>query len=423
MAAAIKAVRGTRDILDRESPTWRFLEATAARVFSLYGYRELRTPIFEKTELFARAVGGDTDIVEKEMYVFEDRNGASLALRPEGTAGVVRSFIENGLDRQLPWRVFYKGPMFRYERPQKGRYRQFHQMGCELFGPPGPMADAEMLMMVMRFFIDAGLEELVTLELNSLGCPACRPGYREKLLEYLHAHTEALCGNCQSRLERNPLRVLDCKNPNCKEVAASAPRTVEHLCTACGDHFQGLTGHLEAENIPLTVNPMMVRGLDYYTRTVFEVTTTALGAQNAVAAGGRYDGLVATMGGRATPAIGFAMGLERLALLLDERACPDPATPTVYVVAAGEGADLVGLGLTEQLRRLGVATEINLQGGSMRNQMKKAGRSGAPWSVIIGEREVDEGTVQLKQMATGEQQTLASEGLAERIAGRLYDGS
>jgi histidyl-tRNA synthetase len=410
----IKTVRGVHDILPHETAVWQYLEETARKVFSRYGYRELRTPLFEKSELFARAVGATSDIVEKEMYTFADRGGDPLSLRPEGTASVVRSFINNSMHRMLPWRVFYMGPMFRYERPQKGRQRQFHQIGCELFGPAGPLADAELMAMVMGFFSEAGVAGNLTLEINSLGCPTCRDPYREKLLAYLASQQEKLCGNCQNRMERNPLRVLDCKKELCGQVAKKAPHMRDHLCGECQDHFSGLMAHLDRLKLPYTVNPMMVRGLDYYNRTAFEVTTDALGAQNAVAAGGRYDGLVHEMGGHSTPAIGFAMGLERLVLLLEKGRVVEPVS-TVYLVVVGEEAQGGGLLLAQELRGSGIAVEMNLSGGSMKAQMKRAGRSKAPVTAIIGDREVVEKNVVIKNMADGEQMIVALEGAVDHI--------
>ncbi|MBF0453212.1 MAG: histidine--tRNA ligase [Magnetococcales bacterium] len=414
----IKTVRGVHDILPEEMTTWHYLEATARRVFSGYGYRELRTPIFEKSELFARAVGATSDIVEKEMYSFADRGGDSLSLRPEGTASVVRAFINNSMHRLLPWRVFYMGPMFRYERPQKGRQRQFHQIGCELFGPEGPLADAELMAMVMRFFAEAGVAGNLTLEINSLGCPVCRDPYRVQLLAFLTAEQERLCGNCQNRMARNPLRVLDCKKEPCGEVAQRAPHMRDHLCPVCADHFSGLTAHLDRLGLSYQINPRMVRGLDYYNRTAFEVTTDALGSQNAVAAGGRYDGLVAEIGGQSTPAIGFAMGLERLVLLLEEGRVVDPVA-TVYLVMVGEEAQGVGLSLAERLRSAGLSVETNLAEGSMKAQMKRAGRSKAPITAIVADREVTEKTVVFKQMADGTQHTVALEGAVDHVRSLL----
>lgn len=410
----IKTVRGVHDILPADSATWQYLEATARRVFSGYGYRELRTPIFEKSELFTRAVGETSDIVEKEMYTFADRGGDPLSLRPEGTAAVVRCFINNSMHRILPWRVFYMGPMFRYERPQKGRQRQFHQIGCELFGPDGPLADAELMAMVMRFFAEAGVAGNPTLEINSLGCPQCRGGYREKLLAFLATQRDNLCPNCQERMQRNPLRVLDCKKTECGAVAKIAPHMLDHLCGVCDDHFKGLTANLALLGLEYQVNPLMVRGLDYYNRTAFEVTTDALGAQNALAAGGRYDGLVAEMGGQTTPAIGFAMGLERLVLLLEEGRVVDlPAS--VYLVAVGRAAEGSALVLAERFRAAGLQVEMNVTGGSMKAQMKRAGRSQAPVTAIIGEREAAENSVVLKHMVHGEQNTVALAGAVDHL--------
>ncbi|MBF0428130.1 MAG: histidine--tRNA ligase [Magnetococcales bacterium] len=411
----IQTVRGVRDILPEETGRWWFLEETARRIFIQYGYRELRTPIFERTELFSRAVGETSDIVEKEMYVFQDRGGDSLCLRPEGTASVVRTFIENSQHRCLPWRVFYMGPMFRYERPQKGRFRQFHQIGCELFGPDGPLADAEMMSMVLRFFREIGIGDAVTLEINSLGCPVCRGPYRERLTAYLESVREVLCANCQRRMVRNPLRVLDCKEEGGSGVLQGAPAMRDHLCHGCEAHFQGLLGHLERLGLPYRINPFMVRGLDYYHRTAFEAVASGLGAQNAVAAGGRYDGLVAEMGGVSTPAVGFAMGMERLLLLLDENKVP-VTRPDVYLVVAGE--DLVtasGLMLAERLREAGLAVEMHLSGGGMKVQMKHAGRSEARIAVILGEQEVSAGMAAIKQMRTGEQEKIAMDQVVERI--------
>lgn len=404
----MKTVRGVHDILPEEMATWHHLEAVARRVFFSYGYREVRTPIFEKSELFARAVGATSDIVEKEMYTFADRGGDSLSLRPEGTASVVRTFINHSLHRRLPWRVFYMGPMFRYERPQKGRQRQFHQIGCELFGPSGPLADAEVMAMVMGFFREAGILGNLTLEINSLGCPECRSPYREKLLAFLVGERDHLCEHCQQRMERNPLRVLDCKVARCAEVARQAPHMRDHLCPACTEHFQGLTGHLDRMPFRYEINPRMVRGLDYYNRTAFEVTTDALGSQNAVAAGGRYDGLVAEMGGESTPAIGFAMGLERLALLLDEGRVTPPV-PSVYLVTLGAAAQQAGLWVAERLRRAGWPVEMDLSGGSLKAQMKRADRSQAPVTAILGDREVEDDSVVIKNMIEGTQSTVSLE--------------
>lgn len=411
----IKTVRGVRDILPEESPKWRFLEESAHRVFSSYGYRELRTPIFEKTELFARAVGATTDIVEKEMYTFLDRGGDSLSLRPEGTASVVRTFIENSLHRHLPWAVYYGGPMFRYERPQKGRFRQFHQMGCELFGPSGPLVDAEMMAMILRFLRIIGVNQSLTLEINSLGCTECRTPYRELLIQQLIDHRDTLCGHCQNRLQRNPLRVLDCKVEQCRGVALQAPHMKEHLCTDCKDHFQGLISHLNNLKLPFKINPLMVRGLDYYNRTAFEVTTTSLGTQNAVAAGGRYDSLVSDMGGKSTPAIGFAMGVERLVLLLEKEETIPTNKPDICLVAVGEGVRIAALEVAETLRDSGLRVGMDWMSGSMKSQMKRADRSQSLLTVIMGEEELQQQTIIVKKMADRTQCVLSWNEAAEKV--------
>lgn len=414
----IQTVRGVRDIPPEESGRWSFLEERARRIFAQYGYRELRTPLFERVELFSRAVGEATDIVEKEMYVFADRGGERLCLRPEGTASAVRSFIETSRHRSLPWRVFYMGPMFRYERPQKGRYRQFHQIGCELFGPEGPLADAEMMALVLRLLRAIGIGAAVTLEINSLGCPTCRAPYREKLVNHLESARSRLCGNCQNRLERNPLRVLDCKEED-PALLAGVPHMRDHLCAGCESHFQGLLTHLDRLALPYRLNPLMVRGLDYYHRTAFEAVAGGLGAQNAVAAGGRYDGLVAEMGGVATPAIGFAMGMERLLMLMDE-SLGSPEVADLYLVAVGDGVvEAEAVRIAEGLREKGIAVEMHLGGGSMKSQMKHAGRSRAPLAVIIGQDELTEGVATVKAMESGSQERVARGELDGRILALL----
>ncbi|WP_130470444.1 histidine--tRNA ligase [Candidatus Magnetaquicoccus inordinatus] len=402
----ITTVRGVRDILPEESPTWQLLEESARQIFAAYGYREIRTPLFEKTELFARAVGATSDIVEKEMYTFNDRGGDSLSLRPEGTASVVRSFIENNLQRALPWAVYYMGPMFRYERPQKGRFRQFHQMGCELFGAEGPLADAEMMAMIVRLLRRLQIDDALTLEINSLGCASCRGPYRERLFAFLQERQAQLCGNCIQRLQRNPLRILDCKGEGCRGVARQAPAMQESLCPPCADHFCGLQELLNGMELPYMVNPLLVRGLDYYTRTAFEVTTTALGAQNAVAAGGRYDGLVAEMGGQAVPAIGFAMGMERLALLLEGKGLRNGSRSGCYLLAVGAEAGRQALFLAEQWRSAGVAVQMDWLGGSLKAQLRRADRALAAQVLILGEQELAEQSVLFKDLRDGGQRLI-----------------
>ncbi|HIJ84349.1 MAG: histidyl-tRNA synthetase [Magnetococcales bacterium] len=401
----IQTVRGVHDILPVETPLWQLLEARALAIFGQYGFAEIRTPLFEKTELFARAVGAATDIVEKEMYTFADRGGDSLSLRPEGTASVVRTFVQQSMHRQLPWKVWYRGPMFRYERPQKGRQRQFHQIGCELFGPAGPLADAELMAMVMRYLTDLGLQASLVLEINSLGCPDCRAPYRDLLIATLRTLVAHLCEDCQNRIERNPLRVLDCKRENCRATLANAPSMLDHLCAGCANHFSSLKTHLNHLGIPYRVNPFMVRGLDYYNRTAFEVTSTGLGAQNAVAAGGRYDGLVAQMGGTSTPAIGFAMGMERLVLLLN-RETTLPSSTDVFLATLGERGENAGLLLAEAIRKEGLAVELNLSGGSLKSQMKRADRSKARFALMLGDTEIEKNVVIVKDMTLGQQQEI-----------------
>ncbi|MEO5369184.1 MAG: histidine--tRNA ligase [Magnetococcus sp. DMHC-1] len=417
----ITAVRGTRDFLPEDAEVMQFLEQSAQQVFPCYGFQEIRTPLLEWSELFTRAVGETTDIVEKEMYSFPDRKGKSLSLRPEGTASVVRAFVNHAQNQRLPWRVWYRGPMFRYERPQEGRSRQFHQIGCEEFGSSGPLADAQIIAMVLRFLDVIGLQKRLELEINSLGCPHCRVPYRALLENFLRGNLAALCDNCQQRLSRNPLRVLDCKVPGCRTVAGEAPRLSGHLCPACAEHFTGLTGHLDALGLPWRHNPLMVRGLDYYTRTVFEVTTRDLGAQNAVAAGGRYDGLVAAMGGKATPAIGFAMGMERLVALLGTRTRP-AISPMLFLVAVGPEARRHGLLLAERLRKAGCSVEMSQEEGSMKSDMKRAGRSGAAVTLIIGPDEVANHQVLIKDMTTGSQQTTQWDDAVQTILERNREG-
>ncbi|MBF0414394.1 MAG: histidine--tRNA ligase [Magnetococcales bacterium] len=401
----IQTVRGVHDLLPGETTLWQFLESEALSIFRRYGFEEIRTPLFEKTELFARAVGATTDIVEKEMYTFADRGGDSLSLRPEGTASVVRAFVQQSMHRHLPWKVWYRGPMFRYERPQKGRQRQFHQIGCELFGPEGPLADAELMAMAMHYLTGIGLKDVLVLEINSLGCLTCRAPYRDLLIAALRTSAAHLCDDCRNRLERNPLRVLDCKRESCRATITRAPIMLDHLCPGCHTHFASLKDHLAGLGIAHQVNPLMVRGLDYYNRTAFEITAVGLGAQNAVAAGGRYDGLVAQMGGTATPAIGFAMGLERLALLLDgENRHTLPMD--IYLVTLGDAAEQASLKLADTLRKAGLSVELNLGGGSLKSQMKRAGRSQARYAVLIGDSELANNSVVVKDMLQSQQREI-----------------
>jgi len=420
----IASVRGMNDVLPEQTPLWQWLEQRARTVLAAYGYREIRMPIVERTELFARGIGEVTDIVEKEMYTFEDRSGDSLTLRPEGTAGCVRAAEEHGLLYNQTQRLWYTGPMFRHERPQAGRYRQFHQIGVETFGMEGPDIDAEVILLTARLWKDLGLADQVTLELNTLGDPDDRARYRDALVAFLREHRERLDEDSKNRLERNPLRVLDSKDPGTREVLQDAPRLADHLGDAARDHFEQLKALLEAAGVDYVINPNLVRGLDYYGRTVFEWTTDALGAQGTVCAGGRYDGLVQQLGGKPTPAVGFGMGLERLVLLLEKQGQELPGPVAIYITAMGE-VQARALTLAEHLRDAlpGVGIQCHCGGGGFKSQMKKADRSGAGYALILGEDEVAAGQVTVKPLrGQDEQQQLNQNEVADWLAARLHEG-
>lgn len=412
---ALRAVRGVRDILPDESPTWQAIEAAARTVCERYGYREIRLPLFERTELFARGIGEATDVVAKEMYTFLDRSGESLTLRPEATASVVRAYIEHGLHvAPKPVRLYTLGPMFRYERPQAGRYRQFHQVNVEAFGEAEPALDAEVVAMLLAFFEQLGLRDRVVLHLNSIGDAACRPAFREALLRYLEARRGQLCEECRDRLGRNPLRVLDCKHPGCQPVVEQAPSILDALCPPCRDHFARVRGYLGALGLPYQVTPRLVRGLDYYVRTTFEVLAPELGAQNAVAGGGRYDGLVALLDGPDDPGIGFAVGVERVALLLGP--VPDRASPVARLIPLGEPALVRALALAEDLRRAGLAVEVAYGARRLGAELERAHRARVPRILILGERELEAGVATLRDMTTGEQEAIPFGDVAARLA-------
>ncbi len=420
MSKHIQAVRGMNDILPDVTPAWRYLEGTVRGLFDAYGYQEIRMPIVESTELFKRSIGEVTDIVEKEMYTFEDRNGDMLTLRPEGTAGCVRAGIQNGLLHNQTQRLWYSGPMFRHERPQKGRYRQFHQIGVETFGLAGPDIDAELILMSARLWKQLGLADAVELQLNSLGSSESRTAYRAILVEYLWHHADQLDEDSQRRLNSNPLRVLDSKNPQMQALIAAAPKLSDHLDAASREHFEQLCALLDAAGVRYTINPCLVRGLDYYSKTVFEWVTDKLGAQGTVCAGGRFDGLVEQLGGRGTPAMGFAMGVERLIALLDQGGIPQQDyRPHAYLVLLGEQAQREGLLLAERLRDAvpGLRIETHCGGGSFKSQFKKADRSGAPLALILGEEECQQGRVGIKPLRDdGEQQQMSHGEAAEWLA-------
>ena len=425
MAKNIQAIRGTHDLLPDRIGLWQRLEDGARQVLESYGYSEIRTPLVEVTELFKRSIGEVTDIVEKEMYSFPDRNGDSLSLRPEGTASCVRAAIENGLLDQ-PRRLWYRGPMFRHERPQKGRYRQFHQIGVEVFGLEGPDIDQEVLFLTHRIWRTLGLDGL-RLEINSLGEGEERAAYRAELVSYLRAYAEDLDEDSLRRLETNPLRVLDSKNPDLKAVIAGAPVILDHLGEASRLHFEQFCAGLDAAGIPYQINPRLVRGLDYYNRTVFEWITDDLGAQGTVCAGGRYDGLVAQLGGRHTPAVGFAMGLERLVSLMEARleageVTTDPNALDAYLVAVGAAAQGAAPALGERLRDTtpGLRLQCHCGGGSFKSQFKKADRSGARYALVLGEGELERGVLGVKPLREeGEQRDLTYDELGPfLLAGR-----
>jgi len=403
--------RGTRDILPEEALRWRQIEDLIHHLCRLYGYGEIRTPVFEATELFLRGVGEATDIVEKEMYTFQSKGqrGRSLTLRPEGTAPVARAYLENNLHaRPQPVKLYYFGPMFRYDRPQAGRYRQFHQFGAEVLGTDHPAADAEVIALAMAFFKALGLDGL-QLQLNSVGCPLCRPVMREKLVEYFSARVAECCPDCRQRFSRNPLRLLDCKEKVCREVGSQAPNPVDCLCPGCGEHFRQVRRYLDLMRLPYTLNPRLVRGLDYYTKTAFEIIVPGAGAQDAVGGGGRYDGLMQAIGGRAVPGVGFALGLERTLRLMEKQsASPEVPGPTVFVASAGETQDVVTK-LVGDLRAAGLAADRDYMGRGLRAQMRYAQKLKAAYVLLAGEEELQRGRVILRDMQTGEQKEIRLE--------------
>lgn len=403
--------RGTHDIMPTEAKNWRRVETAAREICELYHYGEIRTPIFEHTELFLRGIGETTDVVQKEMYTFTDRGGRSVTLRPENTAAVVRSYLEQKLyaDSQAA-KLFYIGPMFRYDRPQAGRLRQFHQFGIEAIGPAGPSVDAEIIALAVRFFESLGLTDL-DLMINSVGCPKCRPQYRLVLQEFLRDKKEELCENCQSRFDRNPMRILDCKEEKCNRLSSGAPQMLDCLCEECLGHLEGLRQYLDLAGISYAMNPRLVRGLDYYTKTAFEIQYSLLGAQSAICGGGRYDGLIEECGGPSTPGIGFAIGLERVLLAMEKQALLDPAEDAVpvWVIPIGPEAALPAFSLLNRLRQQGIASDMDHGGRSLKSQMKQANRTHARYVAIIGEDEARGNQVTLKNMSTGEQILLSAE--------------
>jgi histidyl-tRNA synthetase len=412
-----QAARGTSDILPAEQPYWRYVEQAVADICRLYGYQRIDTPVFEETSLFTRSIGDATDIVDKEMYNFQDKGGSLLTLKPEGTAPVCRAYIQHGLHNlPQPVKLYYISPIFRYDRPQAGRYRQHFQFGCEAIGDDDPALDAEVIDMAWRFYHSLGLKN-ISLYLNSIGCKECRPEYLSVLKKYYAGYASGLCSDCKTRLFKNPLRLLDCKQPSCQPLADSAPRSTDHLCTRCLEHFTQLQKYLEMLGIPFTLNPRLVRGLDYYTRTVFEIQPEEEGGQSSIGGGGRYDDLIEELGGKPTPAIGFATGIERIILNLKKQnvAVPELNGLQALVAYLGERARDEAFKLTANLRQAGISAVMTTGGKSLKAQLRQANTLGVPYVAIIGEDEVKAGTVTLRYMADARQETLPIGKLPERL--------
>jgi histidyl-tRNA synthetase len=413
-----KALKGMKDIMPPDIHIWQYIEKKAREVFASYGFLEIRTPIVESTSVFTRSIGESTDIVEKEMYTFEDKGGRSVTLRPEGTASVVRCYVENHLyNLPSPQKFYYLGPMFRYERPQSGRFRQFYQIGVEAFGSPRPEMDAEVISMLSRLLRDIGLQA-PHFQVNSIGCEKCRPGFKDALLAYFADSIDDLCTDCRRRYNQNPLRILDCKVGRCIEIRKDAPRVVDHLCEDCRSHFERLLALLEMLDIPHSVNPEMVRGLDYYTRTTFEVTSENLGAQNAVAAGGRYDRLIKEFGGPETPAIGFALGMERIAELLKMSVKYDLPAPEVFIAAVGERAGREGVRVADDLREKGIWVELGDGTSSLKSQMRRADRLSCRYVFVLGDDEMQSGIVGWKRLSDSATGEVRIAGIGDFITGR-----
>jgi histidyl-tRNA synthetase len=412
----LQAIRGVKDIMPAEVEKWRWVENKANQVFSLYGFKEIRLPIFEKTKVFSRGIGETTDIVEKEMYTFEDRGGEKVTLRPEGTASVVRAFVEHKMyASQTVQKLYYLGPMFRYERPQAGRYRQFYQIGVEAMGSHNPFIDAEVMIMLMDFFKILRLKQF-ELQINSLGCDNCRPEYREILKKSISKHLSNLCDNCNNRYEKNPLRVLDCKVKNDIKIASELPKITEYICNECENHFKKVQTLLNGAKVPYSINSRLVRGLDYYTHTAFEITSNNLGSQNAMCGGGRYNTLVEEFEGPSTPCFGFALGLERLVALIpfDELENIENK-PDIFIILLGEEAESIAFNIVHQLRSVGLSVERDYESGSMKSQMRKANKSASRFSLIIGENEIKERSYQLKNMHNGKQSNITADSCIDEI--------
>lgn len=405
MGVITKKIKGTEDVLPKDSYRWQFVEDVMRKESAAYGFKEIRTPVFEHTELFARGVGQTTDVVQKEMYTFDTKGGESVTLRPEGTAGAARAVLEHGLvNDSLPIKASYFVSCYRYEKPQAGRLREFHQFGLECYGTQSPVADAELICAAQSIFDRLGIKQL-RLEINSIGCPTCRAEYHKALKEYFYGYKDELCETCNSRLEKNPMRILDCKSPICSKIAGGAPKITDYLCDECKEHFASVQKYLDAAGVEYTVNPTIVRGLDYYTKTVFEFVTDFIGAQGTVCGGGRYDGLIEELGGKHLPSLGFAMGIERLLMLMDKQGIeiPKPSTCDLYVAVMGEGASLKSFEIIKAVRSCGLIAETDIVGRGLRAQMKYADKIGAKFSMVLGDNEIEQGKAVIKNMSSGEQ--------------------
>ena len=417
MALLTKAVRGTGDVLPADSYKNRFIESTMLEIAGNFGFKEIRTPVFEHTELFNRSVGETTDVVQKEMYTFDDNGGRSITLKPEGTAGAVRAFLEHGLfNEPMPQKYSYVTPCYRYEKPQAGRLREFHQFGIECFGAEAPSADAEVIAAAKNIFDFFGIDDL-RLEINSIGCPSCRKNFQSALKEYFNSNLDQLCETCRGRLDRNPMRILDCKSPVCSGIAENAPVILDYICDDCNAHFDKVKKYLDAMGIEYTVNPTIVRGLDYYTRTVFEFVTGSIGAQSTVCGGGRYDGLVEELGGPKTAACGFGLGLERFMMLLEARGIELPAENPIdlYIASMNDDANIVAAKLAAEVRETGVACLFDTVGRSLKAQMKYANKTGVLFTVVLGSDEIDQGKAKVKCMADGTETEIELDDFAENF--------
>ena len=416
----ISAIKGIKDILPQETPIWNHFESTARKIFGLFGFREIRVPIIEKTELFKRGIGETTDIVEKEMYTFHDRDDELITLRPEATAGVIRAYIEHNMQaHEQITKLFTIGPMFRRERPQKGRFRQFHQINVELFGEDRPQADAEIIFMLAHFLKSTGITNF-SLEINSLGCRKCRPAFSRAVVAHLQGLEQSLCLNCQRRIKTNPLRVFDCKTETCQDIISHAPKILDYLCNECEQHFADVKSSLADLGISYQINPKMVRGLDYYIRTAFEVTSGTLGAQNAIAGGGRYDGLVSFLGGPEVAGIGFAAGMERLVACLEQKN-DRPIKTDVYIAALGATALKKAFLLTNKLREAGISAEMNYSDKSLKSQMKRADKLNSSFTLILGDEEIEKNSVKLRDMNSKKQEILPLDKLPETLLNFLKE--